>query len=56
MEYIERQTYENAILRLEELIYVITDETPDNHPLAIEFINITNTIQNYKSKHFSVIT
>ncbi|WP_424001479.1 helix-turn-helix domain-containing protein [Maribacter sp. IgM3_T14_3] len=52
MEYIEHQTYINANLRLEELIDVVTDDTPDNDPLAMEFLNLTKIIENYEAIHF----
>ena len=54
MEYIEHEVYINANIRLEELIDIVTDETLENDPLAIEFLDLTKIIQSYEAIHFPV--
>lgn len=49
---ITHNDYVQAKLRLEELIDIVDDHTPDDDPLAIEFMDITNTIEQYEEIHF----
>lgn len=50
MQHVEHQAYIIANTRLEELIDVVTDETPD--PLAIELVNVINIIEAYEAIHY----
>ena len=52
MEQITHQAYVNANLRFEELVDLVTDETPENDPLALEFLKVTSIIEAYESVHF----
>ncbi|MCD6544690.1 MAG: XRE family transcriptional regulator [Flavobacteriaceae bacterium] len=51
---INHQEYVKASIRLEELIYLVDDNTPKSDPLAIEFINVSNIIEAYEEIHFPI--
>lgn len=51
---ISHEAYIKANLRLEELIDVVDDNTPMDDPLAIEFMNISDIIEQYEEIHFPV--
>ena len=43
--------YSKARLRLEEIVDKVTDDTPLEHPLAKEFLEVTNCIEAYEKIH-----
>jgi HTH-type transcriptional regulator/antitoxin HigA len=55
MKNITHEAYIKANIRLNELIEVVTDETPEKAPLALEFIEITSIIESYEKIHFPLI-
>ena len=46
--------YVKANIRLNELIDLVTDETPENDPLMLEFLTITEVIEGYEKEHFPI--
>ena len=46
--------YVKANLRLEELIAIVDDNTPTDDPLAKEFLEVTDIIEQYEEIHFPV--
>src|SRR5665811_2032582 len=48
------EEYVKANLRLEELIDVVDDNTPLNDPLAKEFIEVSDIIEQYEEIHFPI--
>jgi HTH-type transcriptional regulator / antitoxin HigA len=54
MKNITHEAYIKATIRLNELIEVVTDETPDIDPLALEFIEVTSIIEAYEKIHFPI--
>lgn len=51
---IKHAAYVKANLRLEELIDVVNDDTPTDDPLAIEFLEISDIIEQYEEIHFPI--
>ncbi len=51
---ISHKQYLNANLRLEELINLVDDNTPTDDPLAKEFLEISDIIEEYESIHYSI--
>ena len=51
---ITHEEYVKANLRLEELIDVVNDTTPTEDPLAREFIEISDIIEQYDEVHFPI--
>lgn len=51
---ISHEAYIKANLRLEELIDVVDDNTPTDDPLAKEFMNISDIIEQYEEIHFPI--
>ncbi len=52
--YISRQEYVNATIRLDELIDLIDDNTPKSDPLAADFIKVSNIIEAFEEIHFPI--
>ena len=48
------EQYVRASIRLEELINIVTDEMSESDPLVVEFLEITELIENYEQKHYSI--
>ncbi len=51
---ITHKEYVKANLRLEELIDIVDDNTPTDNPLAKEFLEITDIIEQYEEIHFPI--
>ncbi len=54
METITHEQYIKATLRLEELLKEINSNTPENSPLMLEMIKVSDTIENYEEIHFPI--
>ena len=46
------EEYTKANLRLEELINKVDDSTPEDSPLAQEFLEVTDIIEQYEEIHY----
>lgn len=51
---VTHEEYVKANLRLEELIDVVNDNTPLDDPMAIEFMTISDIIEQYEEIHFPI--
>ncbi len=51
---ITHAAYVKANLRLEELVDIVNDSTPTDDPLAKEFLEITDIIEQYEEIHFPI--
>ena len=54
MGYITKEQYEFALNRIEELLPLVTDETPANAPEAIELALMSDVVEAYEKKHFPI--
>ena len=56
MDKIEnRQQYDEAVKRVEELLPLINDTTPSDDPNYIEFVHLGNIVADYDEVHFSSV-
>lgn len=55
MGYITKEQYEFALNRIEELLPLVTDETPANAPEAIELALMSDVVEAYEKKHFPIV-
>jgi len=53
-DYITYEAYIKANLRLEELMNLVDDATPETDPLVMEFIKVSDIIEAYEEKHFPI--
>ena len=55
MTKIENESqYEWAVSRVEELLPLVNDNTPENDPNYIELVLLSNLVADYSDEHFSV--
>jgi HTH-type transcriptional regulator/antitoxin HigA len=48
------EDYTKANIRLNELIDLVNDETSENDPIMVEFLKISEMIENYEKEHFPI--
>ena len=48
------EEYTKANIRLNEMIDLVNDETSEDDPLMVEFLNITEIIETYEKEHFQI--
>jgi HTH-type transcriptional regulator / antitoxin HigA len=46
--------YERALVRLDEIINLVNDDTPENNPFLIELVEVSDTIEAYEEEHFPI--
>lgn len=51
---ISRQQYEYALARIEELLPLVTDETPANDRNAIELTIVSDIVEAYEQLHYPI--
>lgn len=51
---ISKQQYEYALDRIEDLLPLVTDETPANDKNAIELTIVSDVVMAYESKHYPI--
>ena len=51
---IEKMKYEKALIRLEELINLVDDSTPENDPNYIELQEVSDIIEAYELEHHAI--
>lgn len=51
---ISKQQYEYALDRIEDLLPLVTDETPANDKNAIELTIVSDVVMVYESKHYPI--
>lgn len=54
MEKITKEQYEFALERIEELLPLVTDETPANDKNAIELALMSDIVEDYEKKHYPI--
>lgn len=54
MERITKEQYGFALNRIEELLPLVTDETPANDKNAIELTLMSEIVESYEKKHFPI--
>lgn len=54
LERITKEQYEFALNRIDELLPLITDETPANDRNAIELTLMSDIVESYEKKHFPI--
>lgn len=54
MTKITRQQYEYAEKRIEELLPLVTDETPINDPKSIELTLMSDVVEEYEKLHYPI--
>ena len=48
------QQYEWAVARVEQLLPLVTDETPRSDPNSIELELLSNLVADYSDEHYSI--
>lgn len=48
---ISQQQYESALARIEELLPLVSDETPSDNSDTIELIKVSEIVREYELKH-----
>ncbi len=51
---ITKEQYEYALNRIEELLPVVTDETPAYAPRAIELTIVSDVVETYEKSHYPI--
>lgn len=51
---ISQQQYESAIARIEELLPLVSDDTPSDSPDAVELIKVSEIVREYELKHYPI--
>lgn len=51
---ISQQQYESALARIEELLPLVSDDTPSDNPDAVELINVSEIVREYELKHYPI--
>lgn len=51
---ITKKQYEYALDRIEELLPLVTDETPANDKNAVELTIVSDVVEEYEKVHFSI--
>lgn len=46
--------YESAIARIEELLPLVSDDTPSDNPDAVELIKVSEIVREYELKHYPI--
>lgn len=54
LENITKEQYEFALNKIEELLPLVTDETPANAPEAIELALMSDIVEAYEKKHYPI--
>ena len=54
MEKTTKEQYEFALNRIEELLPLVTDETPANDKNAIELTLMSDIVESYEKRHFPI--
>lgn len=51
---ITEKEYEAALKRIDELLPLVTDDTPDSDPNLIELLKISDIVEKYEDVHFPI--
>lgn len=48
------EEYVKANIRLNEMIDLVNDETPESDPLMVEFLKVSEIVECYEKEHFQI--
>ncbi len=51
---ITKEEYEAALKRIDELLPLVTDYTPDSDPNLIELLKVSNIVEEYEDVHYPI--
>ena len=51
---ISQQQYESALARIEDLLPLVSDDTPSDSPDAVELIKVSEIVRKYGLKHYPI--
>lgn len=51
---ISQQQYEAALNRIEELLPLVSDDTPPENPNVVELIKVSEIVREYELKHYPI--
>lgn len=51
---ISQQQYESALARIEELLPLVSDDTPSDNPVVVELIRVSEIVREYELKHYPI--
>lgn len=51
---ITKEEYEAALKRIDELLPLVTDDTPDSDPNLIELLKVSDIVKEYEDEHYPV--
>lgn len=51
---ISQQQYESALARIEELLPLVSDDTPSDSPDAVELTKVSEIVKEYELKHYPI--
>ena len=54
MEKVSKEQYEFALIRIEELLPLVNDNTPANDKNAVELSVISNIVIAYEKEHYHI--
>lgn len=49
-----QQQYESALARIEELLPLVSDDTPSDSLDAVELIKVSEIVKEYELKHYPI--
>lgn len=49
---ITKEEYEAALKRIDELLPLVTDDTPDDDPNLIELLKVSDIVEEYEDEHY----
>jgi HTH-type transcriptional regulator/antitoxin HigA len=53
MEITEKE-YEVALKRIDELLPLVTDDTPNSDPNLIELLKVSGIVEEYENEHYPI--
>ena len=51
---ITEKEYEASLKRIDELLPLVTDDTPDSYPNLIELLKVSNIVEEYEDVHYPI--
>lgn len=51
---ITKEEYEAALKQIDELLSLVTDDTPDSDPNLIELLKVSNIVEEYEDEHYPI--
>ncbi len=51
---ITEKEYEAALKQIDELLSLVTDDTPDSDPNLIELLKVSNIVEEYEDEHYPI--